>query len=73
MGSAGPVSPPSPHPAPAATPQVANRAPANSGHAGDGGAARPPVIDPALANRLADEVMRRIDHRARIERERRGL
>jgi len=31
------------------------------------------ALDPALANRLADDVIRRIDHRARIERERRGL
>ena len=30
------------------------------------------VLDPVLANRLADEVIRRIDRRARIERERRG-
>lgn len=31
------------------------------------------ALDPALAGRLADEVIRRLDHRARIERERRGL
>ncbi len=30
------------------------------------------ALDPALANRLADDVIRRIDQRARIERERRG-
>jgi hypothetical protein len=30
------------------------------------------TLDPALANRLADDVIRRIDQRARIERERRG-
>jgi hypothetical protein len=34
---------------------------------------RADALDPVLANRLADEVMRRIDHRARIARERRGL
>jgi hypothetical protein len=31
------------------------------------------AIDPALVSRLADDVMRRIEHRLRIERERRGL
>jgi hypothetical protein len=31
------------------------------------------ALDPALAERLADDVIRRIDRRARIERERRGL
>lgn len=31
------------------------------------------ALDPALAGRLADDVIRRIDRRARIERERRGL
>lgn len=31
------------------------------------------ALDPALVNRLADDVIRRIDRRARIERERRGL
>ena len=30
------------------------------------------ALDPALADRLADDVIRRIDRRARIERERRG-
>lgn len=30
------------------------------------------ALDPVLADRLADDVIRRIDHRARIERERRG-
>jgi hypothetical protein len=31
------------------------------------------ALDPVLANRLAEDVIRRIDHRVRIERERRGL
>jgi hypothetical protein len=31
------------------------------------------ALDPSLVNRLADDVIRRIDRRARIERERRGL
>jgi hypothetical protein len=31
------------------------------------------ALDPALTDRLADDVIRRIDRRARIERERRGL
>jgi hypothetical protein len=31
------------------------------------------ALDPALADRFADDVIRRIDRRARIERERRGL
>ncbi|MDM0116701.1 hypothetical protein QTI66_31680 [Variovorax sp. J22R133] len=30
------------------------------------------TLDPALANRLADDIIRRIDQRARIERERHG-
>lgn len=34
---------------------------------------RATALDPVLADRLADDVIRRIDHRARIERERRGL
>jgi hypothetical protein len=36
-------------------------------------AIRAQVLDPALVERLADDVIRRIDRRARIERERRGL
>ena len=39
--------------------------------------AAPPVratsLDPALVDRLADDVIRRVERRARIERERRGL
>jgi hypothetical protein len=31
------------------------------------------ALDPVLADRLADDVIRRIERRARIERERRGL
>ncbi|WP_342315376.1 hypothetical protein [Lysobacter sp. FW306-1B-D06B] len=36
-------------------------------------AMRAQVLDPAIVDRLADDVIRRIDRRARIERERRGL
>jgi hypothetical protein len=32
-----------------------------------------PLLEPALVERVADDVLRRIDHRLRIERERRGL
>ena len=35
--------------------------------------ARPRRCDPALVDRLADDVIRRVDRRVRIERERRGL
>jgi hypothetical protein len=31
------------------------------------------MIEPAVAERLAEDVIRRIDRRMRIERERRGL
>ena len=31
------------------------------------------LLDPALTERLAEDVMRRVDKRLRIERERRGL
>jgi hypothetical protein len=31
------------------------------------------ALDPMLADHLADDVIRRIERRARIERERRGL
>ncbi len=47
--------------------------PAPSGRSGNDGGMRATALDPVLANRLAEEVIRRIDHRARIERERRGL
>jgi hypothetical protein len=30
-------------------------------------------LDPALVDRLADDVIRRVERRVRIERERRGL
>lgn len=33
----------------------------------------PPALDPAIVERLADDVIRRIERRSRIERERRGL
>lgn len=36
-------------------------------------ALRPQALDTALVDRVADDVIRRIDHRLRIERERRGL
>jgi hypothetical protein len=32
-----------------------------------------PTLDPALVERMTDDVIRRIDYRMRIERERRGL
>jgi hypothetical protein len=47
--------------------------PAPSGRSGKDSAVCATALDPVLANRLADEVIRRIDYRARIERERRGL
>lgn len=34
---------------------------------------RATVLDPALADRLVDDVVRRVEKRLRIERERRGL
>jgi hypothetical protein len=49
------------------------RGPAPAGRSGNDSVVRATALDPVLANRLADEVIRRIDHRARIERERRGL
>nr|WP_315249400.1 hypothetical protein [uncultured Duganella sp.] len=62
--SAATTPPPSMRPTQAAT--------LAAGHAGDSGGFRSNAIDPAWANRLADEVMRRLDYRARIERERLG-
>ncbi|MBP6107125.1 MAG: hypothetical protein KA506_11535 [Steroidobacteraceae bacterium] len=47
--------------------------PAASSRAGDITVVHATTLDPVLADRLAAEVMRRIDYRARIERERRGL
>jgi hypothetical protein len=35
--------------------------------------ARPVALDPAVVDRIADDVIRRVERRARIERERRGL
>jgi hypothetical protein len=55
-----------------ATPrQHAEAAPPAARHA----AAPPPaaMLDPGLAERLVDDVIRRIDRRARVARERRGL
>lgn len=39
----------------------------------DGAIVRAKALDPALVDRVADDVIRRIDRRVRIERERRGL
>lgn len=44
-----------------------------SSHTSDNTVVRATALDPVLADRLADDVIRRIDRRARIERERRGL
>ena len=46
-------------------------APADVAHVRD--VVRAQVLDPALVERLTDDVIRRIDRRLRIERERRGL
>jgi hypothetical protein len=35
--------------------------------------APPPVYDAAFVERLAEDVMRRVERRVRIERERRGM
>jgi hypothetical protein len=51
-------------------PQVFDTTPDPMARASD---KRAVALDPALAERLADDVIRRIDRRARIERERRGL
>ncbi len=53
--------------------QAVAQAPMGSSRARDNAVVRATALDPVLADRLADEVMRRIDHRARIDRERRGL
>lgn len=53
--------------------QAVADAPATASRTGDNTVVRATALDPTLANRLADEVIRRIDRRARIERERRGL
>lgn len=53
--------------------QAFAQVPTTSSHTSDNAVVRATVLDPVLANRLADEVIRRIDRRARIERERRGL
>jgi hypothetical protein len=47
--------------------------PAATGRSRDTAVVCATALEPALANRLADDVIRRIDRRARIERERRGL
>ncbi len=52
---------------------AAAQVPAASSRAGDITVVHATTLDPVLADRLAAEVMRRIDYRARIERERRGL
>lgn len=66
FGSAPDASPASPASAAAAPPAAVQRS-------GQETVVRATALDPALATRLADEVIRRIDYRARIERERRGL
>lgn len=53
--------------------KAAAQVPTASSGTGDNTVVRAAALDPVLANRLADEVIRRIDYRARIERERRGL
>lgn len=49
------------------------REPTVSSHASDNTGVHATSLDSVAASRLADEVIRRIDRRARIERERRGL
>lgn len=61
-----------------ASPSFATRSPSPDPPAQASRAANKSVVcatalDPALADRVADDVIRRIDRRARIERERRGL
>jgi hypothetical protein len=57
----------------ASAPSLPAAAPPAASNAGSKDAVmRATALDPVLANRLADEVIRRIDQRARIERERRG-
>jgi hypothetical protein len=38
-----------------------------------GGASQPPRLDRGMLDRLTDDVIRRVEQRIRIERERRGL
>jgi hypothetical protein len=54
-------------------PSTSTSPPAAAGRSRDAAVVCATALDPALANRLADDVIRRIDRRARIERERRGL
>ena len=54
-------------------PPTSTSPPAATGRSRDTAVVCATALDPALANRLADDVIRRIDRRARIERERRGL
>jgi hypothetical protein len=54
-------------------PSTSKSPPAAAGRSRDTAVICATALDPALANRLADDVIRRIDRRARIERERRGL
>jgi hypothetical protein len=54
-------------------PSTSTSPPAAAGRSRDTAVVCATALDPALANRLADDVIRRIDRRARIERERRGL
>lgn len=54
-------------------PSAGTSPPAAAGRAREAAVICATALDPALARRLADDVIRRIDRRARIERERRGL
>jgi hypothetical protein len=53
--------------------QAFAQVPTTSSHTSDNTVVRATALDPVLADRLADDVIRRIDRRARIERERRSL
>jgi hypothetical protein len=44
-----------------------------SARVADGAAARITDLDPRLLDRVTDDVIRRVERRVRIERERRGL
>jgi hypothetical protein len=61
--------------APALRPSAPQRAatPAAAAPAVQKEALRAATLDPAIADRLADDVIRRVERRARIERERRGF
>jgi hypothetical protein len=69
IDAAAPDAAPTPLLAPAAAPLAAP--PLGAGQTRE--AVRAQLLDPALADRLADDVIRRVEKRLRIERERRGL